>query len=182
MLRSLLLVVLTVGVVAAGALGFAAVGPAPDDGDLGDDEFPTATAAPDDGSSSSGGESTATAGTATPVAAPFAVTVDDVENCGTTCRDVTVSLTNRQADDATGVDVYTRVFAGNSTDEADLVWSGQESVGRLDAGATHTTTRRVELSYSEALAVQDADGWVTVQTTVQTDDRTVTFSERRQVS
>lgn len=179
--RSLLLVVLAAGVIAAGAVALGLVGPAADGGDMRDDEFPPATATGTDDASTAG-ESTATAGTTTPVADPFAVTVDGVENCGTTCRDVTVSLTNRQADAATGVEMYTRVFAGDSTDGADLVWNGQESVGPLDASATHATTKRVDLSYAEALAVQDADGWVTVQTTVQSDGRTVTFAERRQVN
>lgn len=146
-------------------------------------EFPTATAAPGstptpDGTGD-GGDGTGS--TTTPVQQPFAVTVDRVEECGRTCRDVTVSLTNRQSDPASGVTVYTRVFAGNSTDEDDVVWRGTEDVGGLAAGETHTTTKRVELSYSEAYEVQQADGWITVQTTVQTDDRTVTFVERRQV-
>lgn len=170
-------------VLLAGGLAFASgYGPAPGgagEADADAEEFPTATPTPeptDDGSS--GDEATSTA---TPTTQPFAVVIEQVEECGETCRDVTVSLTNRQSDAASDVTVYTRVFAGNSTDDGDVVWRGTEAVGSLGAGETHTTTKRVELSYSEALAVERADGWVTVQTTIETADRTVTFSERRNV-
>lgn len=139
--------------------------------------FPTATPTATGGSGSGAGEMTAT-----PVEQPFAVTIDRVEDCGTTCRDVTVSLTNRQHTPATDVVVYTQVFAGNTTAEDDLIWQGEESVGSLAAGETSTSTRRVELSFGDALDVQEANGWVTVRTTVQSADRTVTFTERRDVA
>lgn len=171
--------------LSGGGLAFASgFGPGPDGDDGGEfTEFPTATPAPGstptpDGTGD-GGDGTGS--TATPVLEPFAVTIDRVEECGRTCRDVTVSLTNRQSDPASDVTVYTRVFAGNSTDEDDVVWRGTEDVGGLAAGETHTTTKRVELTSSEAYEVQQADGWITVQTTVQTDDRTITFVERRNV-
>lgn len=188
MLRKLFAVGVAAVLLAGGGLAFASgFGPAPGgDSEAGGSdltEFPTATPAPGstptaDGTGDGRDES---ASAATPVRQPFAVTIDRVEECGRTCRDVTVSLTNRQSDAASGVTVYTRVFVGNSTDEDDVVWRGTEDVGGLAAGETHTATRRVELSYSEAYEVRQADGWITVQTTVQTDERTITFTERRDV-
>jgi hypothetical protein len=115
--------------------------------------------------------------TATP---PFAFTVDSIEECGTTCREATSTLTNRQGEAASDVAVTTHIYAGNGTD-GDVVWEGSEQVGRLDAGESYTATRRVELSYGEAFKVQN-EGWVTVETTVRTADRTLTFSDRRQVA
>jgi hypothetical protein len=202
LIRTLVVVTLVGAVAFAGGLAVAGgYGPVPDAGlpqpsdggggdgaDLSDEEFPTATPTPSDGgggggddtpAESSGGD--ATTDTATPEPAPFDVSIVNIEECGETCRDVTVDLTNQQDTDATGVTVYTRIFAGNGTD-GDQVWSGEESVGTLAAGETHTGTKRVELGLSDALAVDNADGWITIQTTIETDDQTVTFTERRQVA
>lgn len=160
-----------VGLLAAGAGAlYAGLGPAPG-GDSGDDisEFPTETP------SGSGGE-----GSTSP---PFTFAVDDVEECGTTCREVTATVVNEQDEAATGVAVYTRIYAGqNSSAEDDLLWQGKEEVGSLEAGESSTTTERVELTFQEGMAVRQNDGWVTVVTTVETDERTVTFTEERQVA
>lgn len=111
---------------------------------------------------------------------PFAFTIDRVEECGSTCRDVTVTLTNQQDVGATNVTVTSRIWAGNSTD-GDPIWTGTEDVGRLPAGDSYTATKRVELSFTEAYAVEQADGWITLQTTIETDDRTISFTEHRNV-
>jgi hypothetical protein len=121
--------------------------------------------------------------TTPPSPRPFSFTIDDIEECGRTCRDVTASLHNNQDEPATGVTVFTRVFAGeDNTAEDDLVWQGREEVGAVDAGASYTTTGRVELSFQEAWKVNQHDGWVTIVTTVRTDQRTVTFRDSEQVA
>lgn len=147
-------------------------------------EFPTATAdggtvsaddgtvSADDGTDSDGGAAS------TP---PFAFTVDAIEECGQTCRDVTSTLTNQQNSTAEAVTVSTRIYAGNDTD-GDVVWEGSEDVGTLEAGESYSTTRRVDLSFRDAYAIQRADGRITVRTTVETTDRTVTFTDRRTVA
>lgn len=169
----LLLLFLVVGL---GAAFYYGVGPAPGGTDSGEEltDFPTAT--PSDGESSDGGSDA----TETP---PFSFTIDEIEECGQTCRDVTATLSNNQDETATGVTVFTRVFAGEDTiDTADLVWEGKEDVGTLEAGADHTTTRRVELSLQEARKIDQNDGWITILTTVQTDETTVTFQDSQQVA
>lgn len=172
----LLVIVLAVGL---GWALYTGAGPAPGGTDSGETltDFPTAT--PGDNSASTGGtDSIAT--TDTP---PFTFTIDEVEECGQTCRDVTASLHNNQDETATGTTVFTRIFAGeDNTDTDDLVWEGKEEVGTLDAGATHTTTRHVELSLQEARKIDQHDGWITIVTTVQTDERTVTFRNSEQVA
>lgn len=118
--------------------------------------------------------------TTTPEPAPaFAFTIDRIEECGETCRDVTSTLANDGAP-ATDVTVYTRIYVGNGTD-GDVVWEGNEPIGDLGAGESYTTTKRVDLSFADALAVRNAGGWITVQTTIQSDEKTVTDTERRQV-
>lgn len=164
-------------VVTGGALGvigaeFLAGGTGEDGGSI-----PTASGTPYGGDS--GGSSGGGSGTAAPP--PFEMQIESVESCGQTCRDVTATLVNNQEREATGVTVYTQIHAGDSTD-GDVVWEGTHEVGTLTAGGSDTETRRVELSYFEALSVQRADGWITLVVTVETDRRTVTFQERRDVS
>lgn len=160
-----------VGLLAAGGWAvFAGYGPAPGGGS-GDsiDDFPTATPS---------------AGSAEEAASePFSFTVDEIEDCGTTCRDVTVTLANEQDEPATGVTVYTRIYAGqDSTDEDDVVYENQRDVGRLPAGAERTTTERVELSFQDGMAIQGEDGWITVVTTIESDDEVVTYTDTEQVA
>ena len=168
------LLLVLVGIVGALVTGF---GPLPGDdsgGDVG--SFPTATPAP---TTDAGAEQpTTTTPTETP---PFTFVIDSIEECGQTCRDVTSTVTNQQDATARNTTVYTRLYVGNGTD-GDVAWQGSERVGTLDPGESATATKRVELSFSEALAVQNNDGWITVQTTVETVDRTVTFTDRRQVA
>lgn len=177
-----LLVVAGVALLAvAGAAGAVVTGfgPAPG-GESGSDveSFPTATPTESSGGSDAG--SAEQTETATPTR-PFTFTIESIEECGQTCRDVTSTVTNQQDATARNTTVYTRIYVGNGTD-GDVAWQGSERVGTLGPGESATATKRVELSYSEAIAVQNNDGWITVQTTVETADRTVTFSDRRQVA
>lgn len=148
-------------------------------------DFPTATGTPySDGSNSGSGSDTSgdsNTNSDTGDSPPFSFTIDNTESCGDTCRDVTATLTNEQNETATGTTVYTRIYAGKSTAESDLIWQGKQDIGTLEAGASATRTQRVKLSYGEAYSVQQNDGWITVVTTVQTDDQTVTFKNERNV-
>lgn len=160
-------------VVATGAAVLAGVVPLPGSGDP--------VAGPPTPTTGAGTPGTATPGDGTPTT-EFRMQVRSVEECGTTCRDVTLALTNVGSAAASGVTVRTELFAGNGTDEGDRIWTGSEDVGSLAAGETYTATKRVTLSMSEGLAVQQADGWVTVRTTIRTDDGSVTFVDRRDVN
>ena len=112
---------------------------------------------------------------------PFSFAVEQVEQCGQTCRDVTTSLVNQQSSEATNVAVETRIYAGNET-SGDPVWTGEEDVGTLPAGELETTTKRVDLSLSDALAVEQNGGWITIETTVRPDDKSMRIVERRDVA
>jgi hypothetical protein len=112
---------------------------------------------------------------------PFAFAIDEIEQCGSTCRDVTSTVTNQQSSEATGVDVTTDIYAGNETSN-DPIWSGEEAVGTLPAGESYTATKRVELGMSDALAVERNDGWITIETTIESDSKTMTIIERRDVN
>lgn len=172
-----LVVLLVAGVAVAGAVvtGF---GPAPggDTGPPASTVESTGTVYDSSGSDSSSTEDTAMSGP------PFSFSIDNIAECGQTCRDVTATLSNEQDTAASNVTVYTSIYAGNSTDSSDRVWSGTEDVGNMEAGGTHTSTNRIELSFAEANQIQNNDGWITVVTTVESAEQTVTFKDRRQVA
>lgn len=167
----LVVLVLAIGL---GYVFYAGIGPAPGGSDAGEtiSDFPTET--------TSDQETTDQANEDVP---PFSFTIDDIGTCGQTCRDVTATVTNNQDETATGVTVYTRVFAGqNDTETDDLVWEGQENVGTLEADGAHTSTTRVELSLQDAQKIKQHDGWITILTTVESDETTVTFQDSDQVA
>lgn len=170
--------VLLVAVAAGTAALVTGFGPAPGDGgsDPAGTPVPTGTVYEGDAGGGSGDSGSVDSGP------PFAFTIDRIEKCGRTCREVTATITNRQNETATGVTVYTRIYAGNTTESDDRVWSGTEEVGTLEAGASSTSTKRVELSLMEARKVQNNDGWITVVTTVESDETTITFKSRRDVA
>lgn len=114
--------------------------------------------------------------------APFSFNIQTIEKCGQTCRDVTVTLRNNQNETATGVSVYTRIYAGNNTEEKNKIWTGQRDIGELEAESSVTRTSRVELSMQEGFKVQQKDGWITIVTTVKSDQTTITFKSRRDVA
>lgn len=138
-----------------------------------------------DGSSGDGdpgGSGDGGSGTAVPAPPPYDIDVLDTGECGNTCRDVTVRLTNNRDEPAEGVFVHTRIYSGNTTAGDARVWEGRREVGTLAAGGSTTTTARVSLSYLDALSVRRNDGWVTIVTTVESETTTETFRERRKVA
>ena len=167
----LLAVIVAVGI---GAALYTGVGPAPG-GDSGEEigDFPTEDVGDTDGSDT----------TISDGMDPFSFVIDDIEECGQTCRDVTATLDNNQNETATNVTVYIRIFAGeDNTDTDDVVWEGTEDAGTMEGGANHTTTERVELSLQDARKIDREDGWITVLTTVESDETTVTFRSSEQVA
>ena len=124
-----------------------------------------------------GGGQTAT-GTATQAA--FAYQIDEVTECGATCRTVTATVTNQQSTD-TGVTSETRIYAGNTTADDARVFAETRELGTVAAGESVTTSTDVDLSTTEALRVDNAGGWVTVVTVITDGDETVRTVERRQV-
>jgi len=133
----------------------------------------------DGGADAGDGGGTATAADDGP---PFAIEVAAVEECGRTCRDVTLRVTNRRDEPAAGVTVVARMFAGKRADDGDKLWEGTAELGTLAAGETATVTRRIELGFVDAGKVQNNDGWVTVRTEVTGDDAGATFVVEKQVA
>jgi len=112
---------------------------------------------------------------------PFTLATREVESCGMLCRNVTSAVTNEQPTAARDVTIRTRLYAGNDTDGT-VRWQATERVDYIGPGETHVATQRVELPLEDALAIREADGWVTIRTTVETADQSVTVTDRREVS
>lgn len=173
------LIAVIVVAVGIGAALYTGAGPAPG-GDSGDEieEFPTEEDTDGDGSDADGSDATSTDDTD-----PFSFMIDELEECGETCRDVTSTLTNNQDQTESNVTVYVRIFAGqDNTNTDDLVWEGTEDVGTMEADEDYTSTDRVELSLQDARKIDQEDGWITIQTTVESDDTTVTFQDNERVA
>lgn len=163
--------VIAVGLAAALYTG---VGPAPGGGS-GDviEDFPM-----EDGTDTDGSDATSPDDTE-----PFSFSISSIEECGQTCRDVTSTLDNNQDETATNVTVYIRIFAGQDNTETDnIVWEGSEDAGTIAAGEAYTTTERVELSIQDGRQINQEDGWITILTTVESDETTVTFQDSEQVA
>ena len=177
----LVLAAVVVVAVGAGAVLLAGDVSPGGSGDADSESFPTATPTGEETAAGSSDRTVTTvaadASTATP---PFRFTIGAIEECGQTCRDVTSTLTNQQDATADSVTVHTRIVAGQGID-GDEIWRGSEDVETLPAGESYTTTRQIDLSFGDALKIENNDGWITVQTTVETADGTVTFTNERQV-
>ena len=172
--------VLSLGIGPPGAStperGPATAAPTGDDGDLID----SGGSGGSGGGSRSASDGGSSAGTSTPP--PYDFDVLRTENCGNTCRDVTVRLTNNRNVSANDVVVTTRIYAGNTTGDNARVWVGRREVGTLEPGGSTTATERVSLSYFEALSIRQKGGWITIVTIVESEEVTRTFEERRKVA
>lgn len=111
---------------------------------------------------------------------PFNFSIDQVEECGRTCRRVTATVTNRQAVRASNVSLDFQAFAGNGTDGR-RVWNATESAGTLDPDESRTVTRQIDLSLEDVYAISEEDGWITVETTIRSENASMTTTERRNV-
>lgn len=131
------------------------------------------------GTGETGGGNNTTTGTTTETSdsSAYRFTIQSIEKCGTTCRDVTARLANAGADERTNVRVTTKLYA-----DGDLLWSGTETVGALAPGEAHTSTKRVDVGLSGGMKIQNNDGYVTIVTVVRSDSGTTRFSERRKVA
>jgi hypothetical protein len=110
-------------------------------------------------------------------AAHFVIRVQEVEECGQRCRDVTAAVENDGTATAENVTVDARVLAAG-----DELWRGAADVGTLPAGETATRTERVTIGVFDAAKIQANGGYVTIELTVRWDGGEDTVTERRHVA
>ena len=109
--------------------------------------------------------------------AAFEFGIDVIEECDTTCRDVTATLSNVGGEPAADVTVETTMYA-----DGDVVWEGTEEIGGLDAGEEFTGTERVDVGADDAARIEANDGQVTIETVVVFEDGQDVFVEEHDVS
>lgn len=111
---------------------------------------------------------------------PITMRIKSINDCGQTCREISARVGNEMEEEATNVTVYTRIYAGNGTDGY-RVWASNRRIGKIPGDFAEHTTDRVELGWREVPRVSAQDGWVTIETTVESDQATVTFVAYRKV-
>jgi hypothetical protein len=118
-----------------------------------------------------------TATTTTPASPSFGYTIDEIVECGSTCREVTATLRNDGSGDAEDVTVTINIYADD-----DLLWEDTESIGTLEAGGSYTTTKTVDVGFSGGAAIRNNDGYVTIETIIDWDGGEETFENREKVA
>ncbi|UPW02249.1 hypothetical protein M0R88_09190 [Halorussus gelatinilyticus] len=134
----------------------------------------TAPAADDAGESGGGNDATATTSM---TSSEYAFTIENIEKCGSTCRDVTARLTNSGGETRENVRVTTAMLA-----DGEVLWSGNESVGTLTPGESHVSTERVDVGFAGGMQISANDGYVTIVTVVRSESGKTRFAERRKVA
>ncbi|SFR96564.1 hypothetical protein SAMN05216559_1644 [Halomicrobium zhouii] len=108
---------------------------------------------------------------------PFTIDVQKIENCGKTCRDVTVSLTNNGGNPRENISVTTTVYAGQ-----DSVWQGEAAIGTLASDESTRRTEQIDVGYVGGAKIERNGGTVTIETVVHWDGGEATYREQKQVS
>ncbi|GAD51877.1 hypotheical protein [Halarchaeum acidiphilum MH1-52-1] len=108
---------------------------------------------------------------------PFALAVRNVSACGSTCRDVSVALTNTGHRTARDVRVDVTI-----TTAGDRIWHDERTVGLLHRNETVTRTEAIDLGYVAAASVQANGGTITVRATVNSSLGTDVITRQRDVA
>lgn len=142
-------------------------------------ESGTQTTAP--GTVRNGTPTTTESGTTTKIPSTdgpsFAFVIDEIVECGTTCREVTATLTNNGTVTATDISVTVTLVVDD-----DSIWQGTESVGTLEPGESVTTIETVDVGIGGAAAIKANDGYVVIETVVDWDGGSRTFRTRQKVA
>lgn len=111
-----------------------------------------------------------------PAGPSFVFEVDGIEECGLTCRNVTATLANTGDGPARNVTVNTTLYA-----DAEEVWNASRDVGAIGANESYMATEQVTVNLQEAQAIQENDGYVTIEVEVAFEEGAARFERRRQV-
>jgi len=100
------------------------------------------------------------------------VSIDEIERCDLTCRNVSYTIENPTEESISDLTTDVTVTSGDET-----LWSGESTVGDVGAGEQATVTDQIDLDTAAAATIRANDGRVTIEVTVTADgeDHTVTF-------
>lgn len=118
-----------------------------------------------------GGGTAPPANTTNASSAPLSHTVENISNCGQTCRIMNATVTNQGNTTAANVEVQYRIYTGD-----EQVWRGNATVGTLAVNASEPIQKRIEVSAGAGLMIRGNDGNVLIRANV-TSDQGVALSE-----
>ncbi|MFB6164188.1 MAG: hypothetical protein ABEJ31_03425 [Haloarculaceae archaeon] len=107
---------------------------------------------------------------------PFAFRTGNVTDCGLTCRQLNVTLTNTGNETLENVSVQSTVLANRS-----VIVRRQADVGTLAPNESATRTVRVQVGFAELSQIQRNGGNITIRTNVTSAQHNQTFVTRRTV-
>ena len=111
----------------------------------------------------------------------FDLAVEEVRPCGPSCGTGTLQLANTGAEPATNVSITTDVYAGQDVDGPQL-WTDTTFLGDIAPSETVSQSKRATWDEGTVELVRSANGWVTFEMTVRTDDSTMRFSGTERLS
>jgi len=111
-----------------------------------------------------------------PEGVAFNASVDNITECGSTCRDVDYTLMNIGQSDATDFSVRMHITSGG-----DEIYNESVNLATLEANSEESRTERVELSRSGAFTVNSNGGDVTINITPMSGNVSETFTFERNV-
>jgi hypothetical protein len=157
--------------------------PTPEQDTLASADGTTTVTATDGAGSPAADTPTSTAtGTADPTGTPtgvrFDAQVDDITNCGLTCRTLTYTLQNRGTATAESVAVGIRVLT-----DGEQVYEGSQAVGDLDPRSQRTgISTDIDVGLGGGRKISSNDGWVVAELTPRTaGGAAATFRFERQL-
>ncbi len=109
------------------------------------------------------------AGTQVP-SVDLSVIVDEITECGRTCRTLAYTVQNRGGAGAENVTVEVAVRTPDA--DGDVVYEGTQELGAIDSERQRQATTNLTLGEDGAAAVQNNDGSVAVEITAVADDGT----------
>lgn len=122
-------------------------------------------------------DETATNETATNESDRFELDADLVERCGLNCRNVTANLTNTGNDTAENVTANVTITADDEE-----VWERNYTLGNVSANESVERSSEISVGPRDLYAIEQNDGFVFINVTVEWDGGNQTFTERRQVT
>lgn len=141
------------------------------------DATATDTATPG-GATDTDGSTPSDTPTATPERVRFDAEIEQITECGFTCRTLTYTIQNHGAGTAAGVEVGIRVFTGG-----EQVYEDSQTVGDIDARSQRTgVSKDVDPGLGAGRKIKSNDGQVVVELTPRAEGgAAATFSFDRQL-
>ena len=127
---------------------------------------PPPTQETDESATDEGDDETANGSEDTPI--EFNVLVDEITECGRTCRTLDYTVQNRGTEDATGVVSRIRVYTPDT--DGDQVFDDEQEIGDLDANTQRSATKDIDTGLVDGRKIQDNDGDIDIRVNLSSNE------------